>query len=291
MNLQEQINQLQLEISNSTLSNIEIDRLKQDLSHVQARVKNQEYLKYNPNPNHFNIPDRWQTFMTEIDFYSGLGKTWQQIFKHLPLHEIHSAIDLCPGPAPKIELGLLYSSFKGHVTLINNCSESLEQNNRFLKLFSPQFTFSSKSLSIFDLDSLNADLIAGNHIIDDLFLWEYCQLNELDLNEIYQNETCLESFWNWIHHQKNIYLEELTKKLFKTIDRNLKIGGFCVLTQYASYMETLFKREDISSFFVESLENLKNIFLKQKSYEALNLPTKITGHFSNKNILILKKIS
>src|SRR5262249_45046722 len=106
-------------LKTTQLTEIEEVRLTQDLENVFQRLQLREYQKFNPSRNVFHIQDRWQSFMVEIDFHCSVGRAWASLLKVVGAHKQPKIIGLCPGYAPKIELGLFYLGYRGIVAILN----------------------------------------------------------------------------------------------------------------------------------------------------------------------------
>ena len=109
----------------------------------------------------------------------------------------------------------------------------------------------------------------GNHILDDLIIDEFCQINQISYENLYQSEDCFLEYIVEIQKFFDNFQNELAKKFFTMINSYVYDKGIFILTQYPSVFET---HNELFSWSKKTIDLLKNIKLiaEIKGYRAIN---------------------
>ena len=180
------------------------------------------------------------------------GRTWAQLLRRLPMDTYATAVDLCPGWAPKIELGLLLCRWRGHLTLLDRDPEATSRLSRFLETFLPAFSVSTLAEDVYETDA-RADLVLANHVIDDLLLDAVTPARGL----VYEDEGALQTAHERLAEERERALEELMPRISAAVLSLLSGRGAIVLVQYPSYVESLLPVEGGSAVVAEAFQRIK----------------------------------
>ena len=217
-----------------------------DIARSWRRLKTHQYAISSFNTNMLNIPSRTADFFTELDFYRMIGKAWEQLFSGEVIAKAKKVTEFCPGYYAKVGLGLHYAGFTGILTAVDADKKSLDRMVRMLKLFDVSFQTNAAVADIYhsENESSNvprADVVVGNHIFDDLLLWEICSLKKVNLNIAYRDETMMRKLWNDISDVQSEIIPGVAKKFFLMLEKYVDANGKAVFLHYESYFERSLK--------------------------------------------------
>lgn len=221
------------------LTNIEKKRLASDLDVIYERLLKKEYTRTGFSNNKFDVPDRTHEFYVNLNFYCQLGKDWAQLLKQININNYSEILDLCPGFMPKVELGLFYLEYKGTLIGIDKNQQSLIMLDKFMQLFNPKYKFIKKKWDLYKNFKNKYPVVMANHMIDDLVIDYFATKFNLDIKDIYKNESSLVKFWNLVLENKTQNIEEVANKIAPIFDRLVEANGYLILTQYKSYFDKI----------------------------------------------------
>lgn len=184
-----------------------------------------------------NLPDRTHQVTVEAEFMASVGRLWARLLAPLGLERAGRAIDLGPGWAPKVELGLYYGGFKGHAVLINQDGNALETLGRFLRIFDLKYSLSTDQADLLSWQGEPGDLVLANHLLDDLLIDDHCRRTGADAGGLYARESAFREAWEQILRQPPGRERALVEALADAVARMTRPGGHAVFVQYPSYAE------------------------------------------------------
>jgi hypothetical protein len=244
------------------LSELEENRLQGELAKVRNRLKAREYQIHSFSKNTHNVLERVRDVYAELEFYCRFGRSWQGLLSAIGLSNTQSIIDLCPGFTPKVELGLCYANFRGKAFLVNKDARSLSELVKFLKLFAPQFSYELLDVDIFEAPLPVCDVVAANHVLDDLVLDSYCTLHHLSADCFYEDESELKIAWQAILNEPSNYLDATIAGFCALALQITAPQGYLIVTQYQSYIERILKLREVTSFTRQLLEQCRQTLCK-----------------------------
>ena len=221
------------------VSDTERRRLGRELARVRSRLEAGEYSRNSFVGNTFNIPERMEDLLSELEFYSSLGKRWRSLVAAVDLPRSARVLDLCPGLAPKVELGLYYYGFSGEVVACDLDQAQLQRLKTFLGLFAVDFTTTYLCADVLTLNGGCYDAICGNHVLDDLLLARAAARLGLPAALMYESEATLSAL---CHDARAHGEEEIIAVAGCVVDlaaRLLHKNGVLILTHYASHVERI----------------------------------------------------
>lgn len=281
------------QLTNGDLSEPERKRLSHELQAVKTRLQQGDYQRFSYTTNVFDVPNRTSDFFVELEFYCSLGKTWERILKQFPLDQLTTIADLCPGFAPKVELGLFYLQYTGEVVILDNDKQAMQQLQKFLELFNPQFNLKTKNVDLFTKFEGDYELVIGNHIIDDLILYHFSQKAGISLSQAYESEQTMISLWNSILADPDASASEVIPLISSICQRVVKPGGHICLSQYPSYMERMLGNLGASDFNRRVFLAVVDELLQQgfiSDNQKLNAAFEsFKGHFTAEDCAILQR--
>jgi hypothetical protein len=222
-----------------------------------------------------------------LDYYQYCVETWQEILARVDFSSIHTILDLCPGWAPKIELALLSTTFKGTVYAVDLNREHLSIFHKLIDPFIKSFAVKTLERDILKINTMKenyrADLIIGNHVLDDILIMGYCESENVPYAEMLTNPAINNNTWEYLARKTHL-TQKITSKLTSFIDCTLSDGGTLLLSQYPSYPEKLahnFKSQQILRHMEKQLsENLQQ--LKYTEVTSSLYPTNLKQHYFTK---------
>jgi nicotinamide riboside kinase len=287
------LEKIQSFLQNKKVTKLERKRLNQDLETIYERLSKKEYTRGSFTSNKFDIANKTQEVYANVNFYKQIGKTWEKIFLAINIIQFKNVAILCPGYSPKVELGLYYANYKGQVIVIDVDSKSLIQLKRFLQIFNYQFKLILKRQNLFKKSKQKYDLIAANHLFDDLILYYFANKKGILLNQIYEKEENLINLWEYIFEKENQNLEEIVPIISDSLDSLVKENGLICIAQYKSYTDKMLNLEEANIFTRKVFKKVKKILIgKNYSDESslLSNPLKTyKGHFSARDVILLRK--
>jgi len=171
---QDQLKKIIKIIEEKKLSSKEIERLEEDVLVIQKRLETGEYKVRSFSPkSSFDYQQRTDEFYGYLKDYCLAGQTFFKLFEKISSKRPSKVLELCPGWAPKVALGLYYFDFRGKYFLADKNTHSVQKMIEFMALFKTSYKIKEEQKDIFSLSG-KYDWIVGNHILDDLILNEHC---------------------------------------------------------------------------------------------------------------------
>lgn len=252
------------------LSEVERTRARRDLARLRERLVRRDYAISGYGTNTFDIPDRAEELLTEIDFHASLGRVWAAVLSAHELGRAPRVLDLCPGWTPKVELGLLYAGFSGEVLLLDQNAAALAKLERFLALFGPKFSVRRLVADLFTVELPPQPVVIGHHLIDDVAIDAACGAIGLPPARVYSEESAFREVWGVLLGEPELWRERLTERLSVGLHRLVAPGGALLLAQYPSYTERLLGLHQASAFSRQVLDLVAHR-LMGRGYQALDL--------------------
>jgi hypothetical protein len=288
------LSNLKKSIGKRRLSKLAQKRLGGDLKAVLQRLEKNEYETSSIVQNVFDMAEQSRIFYTYLQTHARIGETWSRIFESLSIDEHKEILDICPGFAPKIEIGLFYSNYKGKVVVLDKKKEAVMNLKKIMLIFRPNFEIIPYIHNIFSKTKRRFEFVVGNHIFDDIILEYFCEKNKLPSNNLYEKEGEFTKTWNIILKQQDEYAKEIVEKITEIFILLVDNEGYLCLAQYKSYMEKMLDLDKPYLFtkkvYKKVIENLcENGFAKIKTDDKI---FDFKGrYFEKKHVSILKRIS
>lgn len=252
------------------LSALERTRALRDLARLKDRLVRRDYAISAYGTNTFDIPDRTEELLTELDFHASLGRAWAAILQAHGLQHLPRALDLCPGWTPKVELGLYYAGFRGELLLLDRSAAALAKLERFLALFGPPFGVRPMVANLFQVELTPQPLVIGHHLIDDVAIDAACERSGLDPVRVYAEEAAFREVWAVLLGDAPGWRDHLVGHLAAGLHRLVAPEGVILLAQYPSYTERLLGMSEASAFSAEVLAGVCARLVDQ-GYEPLDV--------------------
>ena len=214
-----------------TLRNQERRRIEEDLSVMADRIRCGEYRKARFHRNVLNITDRARELVDDLAFFDELAEVWAALLKGIPQNG--TVLDIGCGPFPKVELGLRKAGFCGTATLVDLDKTALKQASQFLSFLNPDFRCRYVGKDVRQLRG-SFDLVAANHLLDDLVLERYCRERGITVAQVYATEKRYRAVWDELGAAADT-TGELAEELAKILARLVGPGGRIVLLDYPSH--------------------------------------------------------
>ena len=227
------IRKVKTALSARRLSQIERKRIDADLGVLAERIRCGEYRNARFVHNVLNADERARELVDDLRFFYQLGKVWQRIFSAGGIGEQASLLDIGCGWFPKIEVGLHHAGFRGTVTLLDKGAGTLRNARQFLDFLAVKFR-----CRFVESDLKRArgrfDVIAANHLLDDLLLDEYIRRTGVSAKMLYADETAYRNAWNSISHDETL-TDVVADALSRRIASLTRLGGVVCLFDYISH--------------------------------------------------------
>ncbi|EKD93366.1 MAG: hypothetical protein ACD_28C00162G0004 [uncultured bacterium] len=293
--IQNYFTEIQQWVDRKKLTQLEQKRLTKDIEAVVSRMKKKEYQKGGFTTNVFDVPDRTREFYIYLEFYCHLGKTWASLLREIDMSHCKEVVDLCPGYAPKIELGLFYAGYTGKVILLDEDTHAMTELIKFLDLFKPEFQLQKKKINLFGRLRKSYPLVLGNHIIDDLVIYFFAQKFGLTLTELYEKEGTFSNLWQKILSQPKAHLDEIFPGVLNIFHTIVAERGWLILSHYKSYMERLLDLNAATQFNRRLFKKLIKALCQQGFILHKEIPLrasqKYKGHFGPNQCAVLQRLT
>lgn len=276
-----------IEKSIQSTNKFEQKNILADLNHIFHLIESQEYKNTS-----FITRDVLNTKKRSFEFFNYLlgyyeqAKVWCEILRRIPLKEIKYAIDLCPGYGPKIQWALHLLGYEGHLVSMDKNHGYLEQQKLILEILRIDYAHTYLNEDLFEVNIKPVNLIAGNHILDDLLLDYFSARGSNGLEAIYDSQTVFLTLTQRIMNDSGVHC--LITKLIDKVDFLLKEKGYLVFSHYFGTTEKALGLSDWSNFICKQFEILQSEFLKNNyiSIQKISQEALKNGDFT---YFILKK--
>lgn len=278
-------------LKSNRLGVTEMRRLGRELGRVRDRLEAGEYRRNSFVGNTFNIPERMDDLLSELEFYTGLGRKWARLISAVNLPRSARVVDLCPGLAPKVELGLYYYGFTGEVIACDVDQTQLQRLQTFLGLFAVPFTTTYRCEDIFALQEPGCDAVCGNHILDDLLLARAAERLDVAPHLIYESESTLTALCCDAQAQGAKEIEAVATAVVDLAMRILNPSGVLILTHYASHVERIMGLRFFGEMVRDVLKMCRRIGRERglQSVRAHTIAAQDTSGFASDEVLLLTK--
>lgn len=214
-----------------------------------------------PSEPSFRLPAR-------TDYWLYCADTWTRILLRLLTPDTKTVYDLCCGWSPKIEMALLSTQFNGTVCAVDISRPALLLHRNYMHLFRPKFRVRYGPHDILGTGNLRlpkADLIIGNHILDDLLLRAYSLTVQTPDYELFEKPEILESVWKTIL-KDTARTAKVIRQFVAFTGAHLADGGILALSQYPGYQDTLYRSETARAMHRMLLSETKSAFLGNRVF-------------------------
>lgn len=171
--------------------------------------------------NTINLPD------DEWEWY--IGMLFSNIIKSFNLKNTETILEIAPGFRYKMAYALKEINFKGILYIIDSSDNVIDFINNKYKSILPDAKIITINKDIYNYVKYlpDVDLLVGNHIVDDLIIYNHINLN-YNLKDDIQNNLFLA--WKEIYdNDKYMTTINNTINLFDNLFEKCK---FCILSQY-----------------------------------------------------------
>jgi hypothetical protein len=192
-------------------------------------------------------------------YYQG-SLLWQSLIGLVDLHETSTIMDWCSGLSPRIELALRSLGYSGRLIMVDSNLQSQQRLKSLVEMLGVDYDldFIAEDLYLMKPD-YKADLITGNHIIDDLLLNEYCCMTGDSLFDLYGDEHKFTLAAQMI--MSDVPVDAFCRKLSNTINSHLASDGTVILTHYFGVTEKALGLKEWSDWVGNVLLRLKSELL------------------------------
>ena len=222
-------------------------RFERDLARVLQRAEGGQYRISAFGTNTLDVQDRAHEFLTELAFQARIGRTWSALLAPLQLTPADTVVDLCPGPVPKVELGLFYAGFAGRVVVVDADARALGALAAYLALFDPKFTVVPAVHDLLTEPLPTARVVVANHVLDDLALGWGATRAGLTLGDVYASEENLRTVWRGLLASSVELLDALGPAVGSAFASAVAPGGTLVTCQYAGYIERSLRMPEVTA--------------------------------------------
>ena len=180
---------------------------------------------------------------------------WQRIFEMLLLKDTAVITDLLPGDDPKVELALASSGFSGTLKAVDRSNEALSRLADYVGKVGAKYRFEAVNADILTDNLPQSDYIVGNHIIDDLLSYSFCQRESLDPSKMRVDPHFSRQVWDAICDSRQGH--DLVRTAIENIVKSLKNGGVLILSSYVSKFEREHRFEHETGFCRQLFDELR----------------------------------
>lgn len=218
------------------------------------------------------------TLSARKDYTKALNNAffWYKLLK-LARFEGETVLELCPGTGYPVPLALTILGFQGHfsqVDIEDFIVQRMQAINGLLKE-SPNYEMYpivDDLFSFVEETNVMYDAILGNHVIDDLFIGDFCFRNNIDFFSFYSDDKVSKKVWAQAIADSNGSKERIVLLARKLYDL-LNPGGIIVFKQHPSTFAS-FNKDMNRINFVRSLFEACADALESMGLEKVSLPNK-----------------
>lgn len=259
----------------SGLTAKEQDRIYADLCILAKRVEVREYQRGRFNKNILNIQDRSEELLDDLTFLSSIGRVWETLFDQVRLTAKTTVIDIGCGVFPKVELGLFYRCFAGKVTLVDTSPGAIQRALSFIDFFNPAFTADGVCGDLFKVGLQKADVVTGNHLLDDLLLSSFCETQSVPLDRVYGSEKGYAQIWAKIQ-KTDQHAIKTAKRVAAALDEITSQKGVIILFDYLSHSHLDLGLSCIREVVAVTQHELQRE-LEARNFEAVTFQAELPG--------------
>ncbi len=264
---------------------VELDNLAVDLRAVERRLESGQYQESDfAARNIFDVARRTREYLTYLQGWQRQAVQWAELLRAAD-PEPTDVLDLCPGPAPKVELALCRLGFRGRMRVLDKDEPSLVALANFMTLFSPSFSIEGVRGDVFDdPPRAQSPLVVANHAIDDLVLDLWSTRSGASTLDLYEDETKLSEAWRALLSESRAVLRSMPETIAAALGRHVTPNGKLVLVQYPSHHEGLLGVEGVGALFLEVFDRVLES-LREK--EFIDYPVDPRSAMPNKSTAVL----
>lgn len=226
---------------NTSTSNFTLEEAQnclKDIETIKKKIKNGYYKSADFVPsNEFYHKSKTSELYTYFSGYYERSKRWLEIFHSLPKNSIKTVLDLCPGWSPKVEFALRDWGFSGKLYVLDSNQEALKDLKNFLDIIHVDYTVDMMCNSLLTCPQMRVDLLAANHVLDDMILESYCSQKGYNLDEIYESEKLFKTVTTDILSQNGKTFSAFIKTLARKIDSLMNQKGYVIFLHYPGKLE------------------------------------------------------
>ncbi len=216
---------------------VTVANLERDLSAVLRRLHAGEYARTDfVERNVFDVPRRTREFFSYMEGYLRLAGRWIEALDGFPISELDDVVDLCPGWAPKIELALLRTGFRGTVVVVDTDARALAALSSLIAGFAPPFTMAAECADFFAPPARRFRCAVANHVVDDLILSRFAPEPS---SSLYEDEGALVAAWLKIAERADEVVAGFPAELAEAFSRWVAPDGWLLLSHYDSFVDEL----------------------------------------------------
>jgi hypothetical protein len=250
-----------LQTLNEVNDSVALDNITRDLNVFVKRIQTGEYLNTDFIARQtFDTPRRVHEFFNYLNGYYQGSLLWQSLIGLVDLHETSTIMDWCSGLSPRIELALRSLSYSGRLIMVDSNLQSQQRLKSLVEMLGVDYDLDFIAEDLYLMKShYKADLITGNHIMDDLLLNEYCLMTGNSLFDLYGDEHEFTLATQMI--MSYVSLDTFCHKLSNTINSHLASEGTMILTHYFGVTEKALGLKEWSDWVGNVLLRLKSELL------------------------------
>ncbi|KTD53764.1 hypothetical protein Lsan_4174 [Legionella santicrucis] len=264
----------------SHLSSVEKENITRDFKLLLSFIESGEYKNTELlHRNRFDTQKRTYEFFSYIQGYNRQAMDWFEFLQNIPLKEITSILDIGPGFSPKLALALKRANYEGLLTLLDKSEIALNGLKQFLEMMGVSFDIRFLCDDFFNGAHCSYQLVAANHLFDDLIIDAYCSSKQMPTKQIYEDETVFIKTTEdiMLEFDKTRFLMSISSVFSKTVAKD----GYLLFRNYKGLTEQALElsnwHEYVSNFFEDV------ILLLQK--EGMTILERKNGFVLLKNLI------
>lgn len=165
-------------------------------------------------------------------------RAWGIVLQQLPSKGVRNAVEICCGTLPKVGLAFDAVVEAQNVYYIDSTPSSLEQCVSIAQAHTLHATVHAMTTKVgSDALGVKADIIAGNHAMDDLMLSYYLHSMGQAHLDPYESEHRYKNTVQAVITYYGLNYNSVVEDIFTNLDVWLKEGGVIVINDYPSWHE------------------------------------------------------
>lgn len=154
--------------------------------------------------------------------FLGMIDRWKLLLKTLRVNQEGKIVEFGSGISPKLLFALNSFEFNGVFTVVEIDDQALSAQRYVYSRMKPDFVLQTVKQDLFEFDTQGYDLIAGNHLLDDLIAADYANSRGINYSDIFPDPSLQQKFWEEVEKDEtstSYTLQRLSKKL-SIVDTN-----------------------------------------------------------------------
>ncbi|ARM32107.1 hypothetical protein B0B39_00495 [Legionella longbeachae] len=249
------------------LSLVEKENIARDLKLILSFINSGEYNNTELlHRNRFDTQKRTYEFFSYIQGYYRHAMDWFDFLQNIPLKDMTSILDIGPGFSPKLALALKRANYTGSLTLLDKSEIALHGLKQFLEMMGVSFETHLLCEDIFDKSHHCYQLVAANHLFDDLIIDAYCNSHQTSAKELYEDEISFIKTTEDIilGFDKTRLLMNISTVFSKTVARN----GYLLIRHYKGLTEQALELSNWHEYVSHFFENVV-VYLQKEGMVVL----------------------